>query len=163
MHGQDRLQSVKPPAMVLLLLSLPVAHADREKKVHILVVCMLLFLIGFSSTYIVSPRPHPALRSRLTPVRADGYSRACWHILWTRPGPHLCAPSPHSRPLCMPRSCPTLEGPHDPHGLPIRPGPHLRAPRPHSRHTKQVALLIWRSPPSHLPQNALWVLLRGVL
>ena len=49
------------------------------------------------------------------------------------------------------------------HGLPTRPGPHLCARRPHSRHTKQVAFFIWRSPPNHLPQNALWVLLRGVL
>ena len=119
-----------------------------EKKVHISVVCMLPFLIGFSesSTYIVSRRPHPALRSRLTPVRADGYSRARWHILWTRPGPHLHALRPHDHPRPAPR-----------------PGSHLRAPRPHSRHTKQVAFFIWRSPPNHLPQNALWVLLHGVL
>ena len=32
MRGQDRLQSVKPPAMVLLLLPLPVAHADRGEE-----------------------------------------------------------------------------------------------------------------------------------
>lgn len=31
------------------------------------------------------------------------------------------------------------------------------------RNTKQVACLIWRSLTDHLPQNTLWVLLRGVL
>ena len=73
MCGQDRLQSIKPPAMVLLLLPMLVAHMDHEKKVHISVICMLLFLIGFVSMYIVSPRPHPTLRLQLMPVCADGY------------------------------------------------------------------------------------------
>ena len=42
----------------------------------------------------VSP-PHPALCLRPTPVRADGYIRARWHIsTWMRFGLHLRAPGP---------------------------------------------------------------------
>ena len=131
----------------------------RRRSIFRSSACSFLFLIG--SRPCISP-PHPALCLQPTPMRADGSIRARWHILmWIRPGPHLhMCPRPHS--ACRARaSCWT--DPMTPHSLPTRPGLHLRAPRPHSRHTKQVAFFIWHSPPNHLPQNALWILLRGVL
>ena len=110
----------------------------------------------------ISP-PHPTLCLQLTPVHADGYIRARWHILWTCPGPHLPAPGPTYVP-CACRTCaPCWMEPMTPHGLPTHPRPHLHAPRPYSRHTKQVAFFIWHLPPNHLPQNSLWILLCGVL
>ena len=119
-----------------------------EEKVHISVICMLLPVPHrFSSMYIASP-PHSLFAADTCARRWN--IRACWHILmWMCPGPHLRAP-------CW-------MDPMTPYGLPTHPGLHLRAPRPHSHHTKQVSFFIWCLPPNHLPQNALWILLRGVL
>ena len=130
-----------------------------EEKVHISVVCMLLPVPHrFSSMYIASPP-----RSLFA---ADAHARR-WIYLSTLAYINVDAsrasstcPRPHSA-FRARASCWT--DPMTPHSLPTRPGLHLRAPRPHSRHTKQVAFFIWHSPPNHLPQNALWILLRGVL
>ena len=53
MCGQDWLQSIKPPEMMLLLPPLPVTHTDHRQEGPYFCICMLLFLIGFS--YIASP------------------------------------------------------------------------------------------------------------
>ena len=68
MHGQDWLQSVKPPAMVLLLLPLLVTHTDCGEEDPYL-RHLHAPIPWFLSTYIVSPRPNPALHSQLTPLK----------------------------------------------------------------------------------------------
>ena len=100
------------------------------------------------SHFLAAPSTHPIPSSDHSPDR------------------HRSHPPVTQAPLTSPAHAavaPRWKDPTIPHGLPTRPGPHLRAPRPHSRQAKQAAFFIWRLPPNHLPQNALWVLLHGVL